>query len=180
MHHPLENIVSKLAKITFAAMLLCLPALAQAQGKIAVVNLQEAILQTDLAQKRLEEVYNQEDFKANKAEFDKLKKELDTLVDKFKKDAAVMSDEQQTAMRQKLSNKQSDIEHVAGKLKQADQMAGQALLKEMSPKVEQALRELIASEGIGLLLRQEAIIHADPGYNITAKVTDKLNQLNAE
>ena len=38
-------------KTTFIACLLALPMLSWAQGKIAVVDLQEAILQTDLAQK---------------------------------------------------------------------------------------------------------------------------------
>ncbi len=172
--------MSKLLKIAVTAIALSLPTLAFAQGKIAVVNLQEAILQTDLAQKRLQEVYNQPDFKADKAEFDQLKKELDDLVKQFQKDAAVMSQDQQAAMRQKLNTKQSDLEHVAGKLKQAEGVAGQALLQEMSPKVQEVLRDLIQSEGIGLLIRQEAVIHADAGYNVTAKVTDKLNRLSTQ
>lgn len=169
--------MSKLMKNLVAVIALSLPAIAMAQGKIAVVSLQEAILQTDVAQKRLEDVYNQEDFKSDKEEFDKLKKELDELVQEFQKDAAVMSQEQQASMRQRLASKQSDLEHVAGKLKQAESAAGQALLQEMSPRVQEVLRDLIASEGVGLLLRQEAVIHADAGYNLTAKVTDKLNQL---
>ncbi|MFV8818277.1 OmpH family outer membrane protein [Haliea sp. E17] len=171
--------MSKLLKALVTTLALTMPVMAMAQGRIAVVNLQEAILQTDLAQKRLEEVYNQDDFKADKAEFDQLKKELDDLVKKFQKDSAVMSQDQQAGMRQKLASKQSDLEHVAGKLKQAEAAAGQALLQEMSPKVQDVLRDLIASEGIGLLMRQEAVIHADAGYSITAKVTDKLNQLTA-
>ncbi|WP_232334739.1 OmpH family outer membrane protein [Pseudohalioglobus lutimaris] len=167
-------------KVTFAALAFTLPTLAMAQGKIAVVNLQEAILQTDIAQKRLTEVRNQEDYKADKAEFDKLKKEFDQLVQKFQKDAAVMSQEQQVAARQKLANKQSDLEHVTGKLQQAEQGAGQGLLQEMSPRVQEVLRELITTEGIGLLLQRSSVIHADAGYSITAKVTDKLNQMPAE
>jgi outer membrane protein len=47
----------------------------------------------------------------------------------------------------------------------------------MSPKVQEVLRELIATEGIGLLLQRNSVIHADAGYSITAKVTDKLNQM---
>ena len=168
--------MSKFLKISLAALALTLPALGWAQGKIAVVNLQEAILQTDQAQKRLNDVRNQDDYKADKAEFDKLKKEFDELVKGFQKDAAVMSQEQQVAARQKLASKQSDLEHVTGKLQQAEQAAGQALLQEMSPRVQEVLRELITAEGIGLLLPRASIIHADPGYSITAKVTDKLNQ----
>jgi outer membrane protein len=150
-----------------------------AQEKIAVVDLQEAILQTEVAQKRLTEVRNQEDYKTDKAEFDRLKKEFDELVKKFQKDAAVMSQEQQAAARQKLASKQADLEHVTGKLQQAEQVAGQALLQELAPRVQEILRELITSEGIGLLLQRGAVIHADASYSITAKVTDKLNQMAA-
>lgn len=167
-------------KATVAATLMILPLMASAQGKIAVVNLQEAILQTDQAQKRLANVRNQEDYLADKVEFDKLKQEFEDLAKKFQKDAAVMSQEQQLAARKKLANKQADLEHVTGKLQQAEQAAGQALLQEMSPRVQQVLRELITTEGVGLLLQQQAVIHADAGYSITAKVTDKLNQLPAE
>ena len=67
-------------KTTFVACLLALPMLSWAQGKIAVVDLQEAILQTDLAQKRLDGVRNQDDYKSDKAEFDKLKDEFDELI----------------------------------------------------------------------------------------------------
>jgi outer membrane protein len=172
--------VSRFIKTTLVALLFALPAVASAQGKIAVVNLQEAILQTDLAEKRLTEVRNQEDYKTDKAEFDRLKTEFEDLAKKFQKDAAVMSQEQQLAARKKLASKQADLEHVTGKLQQAEQAAGQGLLQEMSPRVQQVLRELITAEGIGLLLQQQAVIHADAGYSITAKVTDKLNQMPAE
>jgi len=168
--------VSRLLRVTIAVLALTLPVLGWAQGKIAVVDLQEAILQTDQAQKRLTEIRNQEDYKADKSEFDRLKKEFDEIVKKFQKDAAVMSQEQQLAARQKLASKQADLEHVTGKLQKTEQAAGQALLQEMAPKVQEVLRGLITSEGIGLLLQRSAVIHADAGYSITAKVTDKLNQ----
>lgn len=172
----MRNIV----KTTIAVLVLALPAMGWAQGKIAVVDLQEAILQTDLAQKRLTEVRDQDDYKSDKAEFDRLKKEFDELVKNFQKDAAVMSQEQQISARQKLASKQADLEHVTGKLQKAEQGAGQALLQEMAPKVQEVLREIIAAEGIGLLLQRASVIHADAGYSITAKVTDKLNQAGAK
>jgi outer membrane protein len=50
----------------------------------------------------------------------------------------------------------------------------------MAPKVQEVLREIIAAEGIGLLLQRASVIHADAGYSITAKVTDKLNQAAAK
>lgn len=168
--------MSRLLKVAAAFFALSLSGAVMAQGKVAVVNLQEAILQTDQAQKRMGEVRSQDDYKSDKAEFDRLKKEFDDLVKQFQKDAAVMSQDQQLASRKKLANKQADLEHVAGKLQQAEQTAGQTLLQEMSPLVQEVLRDLIKTEGIGLLIPQASVIHADPGYSITAKVTDRLNQ----
>jgi len=172
--------VRKFLQASVVLFALVLPTLGWAQGKIAVVDLQEAILQTDQAQKRLSQVREQDDYKSDKAEFDKLKKEFDGLVKDFQKDAAVLSQEQQLAARKKLASKQADLEHVTGKLQQAEQGAGQALLQEMAPKVQEVLREIIAAEGIGLLLQRSSVIHADAGYSVTAKVTDKLNQSAAE
>jgi outer membrane protein len=60
--------VRNIVKTTIAVLVLALPAMGWAQGKIAVVDLQEAILQTDLAQKRLTEVRDQDDYKSDKAE----------------------------------------------------------------------------------------------------------------
>lgn len=172
--------MSRFVKLALFIVAFSAPALGWAQGKIAVVDLQEAILQTDLAQKRLGEVRGQEDYKSDKAEFDRLKTEFEELMRKFQKDAAVMSQEQQVAARQKLASKQADLEHVTGKLQQAEQSAGQALLQEMAPRVQSVLKEIIAQDGIGLLLQRQSVIHADAGYSITAKVTDKLNQTAAE
>jgi len=175
-----EKIVSRLVKVALVCAALTLPAIGWTQGKIAVVNLQEAILQTDLANKRLAAVRDEDDYKADKAEYERLKEEFDVLVRKLQTDMAVMSQEQQLSARKKLANKQGDLEHVTGKLQQAEQAAGQALLQELSPKVQEVLRGLIATEGIGLLLQHSSVIHADAGYSITAKVTDKLNQLPVE
>jgi len=151
-----------------------------AQGKIAVVDLQEAILQTDLAQKRLKTVRGESEYKKDKSEYDELKSEFDELLKKFQKDSAVMSQEQQVTARNKLASKQADLEHVTGKLQQVEQAAGQALLQEMAPRVQAVLKEIIAKEGIGLLLQRGSVIHADAGYSLTSKVTDKLNQIIAK
>lgn len=171
MHKPL--------KLLIAVVALTLPALGWAQGKIAVVDLQEAILQSDAAQQALEAVRNQRDYSEDKNEFDRIQNELEALVTEFQKDAAVMSQEQQVAARKRLASKQADLEHVTGKLQQAEQQAGQAILRQMADEVQEILRDLIQSEGIGLLLQRQAVIHADPGYSITAKVTDRLNQATA-
>lgn len=172
--------MNRLLKLAIVTVAMTVPLLGWAQGKIAVVNLEEAILQTDMAQKRLREIRSQEDFKDDQAELEKLKNEFDELVKKFQKDAAIMSQEQQVAARNRLQSKQADMEHVAGKLQKTRNIALQALIEEMEPYLDKVMQEIIAQDGIGLLLHRQSIIHADPGYSVTAKVTDKLNQVISE
>ena len=167
-------------KFLVSAALLVLPTLAMAQGKIAVVNLEEAILQTDLAQQRLAEFEKNEDFTSDKNEFESLREELDKLVQDFQRDQAAMSEDQIVAARQKVSSKNSDLEYVAKKLQTLQQQNAQRVFQELAPKAREVLRDIITTEQIGLLLQQQGVIHADLGYSITAKVTDKLNQLPAE
>jgi outer membrane protein len=167
-------------KFLVSAALLVLPTLAMAQGKIAVVNLEEAILQTDLAQQRLAEFEKNEDFTSDKNEFESLREELDKLVQDFQRDQAAMSEDQMVAARQKVSSKNSDLEYVAKKLQTLQQQNAQRVFQELAPKAREVLRDIITTEQIGLLLQQQGVIHADLGYSITAKVTDKLNQLPAE
>lgn len=164
-------------QLAVAMALVTLPLVAAAQGKIAVVDLEAAILQTDFAQQRLSQFEEGEDFASDKTEFEGLRKELDELVQNFQRDQAAMSEDQKVAARQKLASKQSDIEYVAKKLQAMQQQNAQRVFQELAPKAREVLRDIIATDGIGLLLQQQTVIHADLGYSITAKVTDKLNQL---
>ena len=169
--------MSRLTKVTFFALALALPTLGWAQAKVGVVNIQEAVLQTDLAQKRLDELNSNADYKADKAEGDRLKKEFDDLVAKFQKDAAVMSEEQKIAARQKLTSKQGDLEHVMKKMQQWNQSAVQSLAQELGRKIEDAVREVVTSEKIDILLPRASVAYLNPEYSITSKVTNKLNQM---
>ena len=167
----------RLLKFTMAGLVLAvLPMAVSAQGRIAVVNLEEAIIQTDEAQQRLADLRKTQDYKADKKELDRLKSEHEDLIKSLQKDLEVMSSEQQQVARKRLANKVADLEHVLRKLQKAEQELGQELLAEMTPKVQEVLRDLIKSESIGLLIQRSAVIHADNGFSITSKVTDRLNQ----
>ena len=120
----------------FVAVLALLVAstVAHAQGRIAVVNLEEAILQTDYAQQRLRDFEAGEAFAEDKAEFDNLKAELDKLVQDFQRDQAAMSDDDQVAARQKMASKNADLEYVAKKLQSLQQQNAQRVFLRASAR----------------------------------------------
>jgi len=172
--------VSNILKVVIAVVAFSVSTLGWTQDKIRVIDVQGAILQTDVAQKKLGEIREQAEYKKNKAEYDRLKTEGESLLKTYQKDAAVMSQDQKAAAQKKLNAMQEDLDHVTGKLQQAEQAAGQALLQDMAPKVQDILREIIEKDGIGLLLQRNAVVHAENSFSITQQVTDKLNQLNAK
>ena len=163
-----------------AIALFSVSSVAFAQGKIAVVNLQQAILQTDFAQQQLEEFTASDAFAEDKAEFDRLNADLEKLYQEFQRDQAAMSEDQQLAAEQKLRSKQSDLEYVRNKLQTLQQQNAQRVLAELAPLAQQVLQDVIKTEGIGLLLNAQSALYSDVGYNLTAKVTDKLNQQPSE
>ena len=170
------------ARVWLAGLLVGLmPALAIAQqDKIAVVNLQQAILQTDAARQRLQEVENSEDFAADKAQLETLSSEYEQLAKDFQRDQAAMSEEDQIAASQKLAGKRSDMEYVYKKLEAVNRQTTEKVMQELAPQVQEVLQEVIAADQIGLLLRAETVIHSSIAFDITAKVTDKMNQLGTE
>ena len=149
---------------------------AMAQGRIAVFDLEAAVLNTEVAKQRIEALQNQRDFKESVAELEKVKNEYEKLIEQFQKDLDILSAEQRQLKKSKIDSKRADAEHLARKLKALEQQELQAIMQEIGPKLQKLLPEIIESENIGLLLPAKAVMHAAAGYNITAKVADKLNQ----
>ncbi|MBD2858262.1 OmpH family outer membrane protein [Spongiibacter sp. KMU-158] len=149
---------------------------AMAEGRIAVFNLDAAVLNTDVAKNRLEALKNQKDFKESITEAEKINKDYEKLVEKFQKDMEIMSAEQRQFAKNKIDGKRADLEHLARKIEAAKQQEVQQILQEVGPKLQKLLPEIIKEENIGLLLPAKAVMHADASYDITAKVADRLNR----
>jgi outer membrane protein len=152
------------------------PLFAQAEGKIAVFSAQQAIMTTDAAQAKVKEFQAQGTIADKLKLFEDLQKKYKAAVEQVQKDLAMMSAEQKQAESKKINDMRADIEHVGRQLKQAEQEMAQTLMQEFGPRLQPILAEIVKSENIGLLLDKKAALHADASYDITAKVTDKLNQ----
>ena len=167
--------MKKMIQLMVLVLSICAPLMASAQGKIAVLDVQTAILQTELAKKEFKTLQARPDFAANIKQLETLQKDYTANVEKLKKDSAVMSDAQKQTEAQKLQSSLTDIQHVRKKLETAQQELAKKLMQALSPKLKQVIPEIIKSEGIGMLLDRKAVMHADESYDVTAKVTAKLN-----
>lgn len=178
------NIQNRLLKSSLIKSLLIVPALALfsaqavlAEGLIAVVDLQRAVLQTERAQKDLEQLKEQDDFKENLKNYEQLGKEYRLIAEKYAKDRAVMSAEKREEEERRLIDKEQDLKYLGGKLQQAQKEWGEKIMKEVGPDVQLVLENLVKEQKIELLLRAApaVVLHVGASYDITDQVTERLN-----
>lgn len=136
------------------------------KSKIAVFDVQEAIMGTNIARDKMKAFESRSDIAKMIKDADKLKKDIMELGKTASKDAD---------KRKEIEFKQADFELIVRKLNSEKQAAGKSLIEEVAPKLEGVVKQIIDAEGIVLLLDKKAAIHADPDLDITAKVTAKLN-----
>lgn len=163
-----------------AAVVACVlslsPVAALAQGRVAILNLEEAIFNTEEAKTQFNALRQTPDYTKNKKEAEDIKKQYDTLAEQFNKNREVMSAEQQAEQGKKLNDLRTDLEFVVKKLQQSEREVAGRVMREMMPKANTVVGELVKSEGIGLLLNAQAALYAEASYSLNAKVTEKLNQ----
>lgn len=154
-------------------------ALASDESRIAVVNVQRAILMTEKAKQKLDELQKQPDFKNNLESIDSMKIEYEAMVEKYKKDRAVMSEEKREEEERRIVDKQQDMKYIASKLQQIEKDYIASVTQEFGDSLQAVLQKIVEEEKIGLLLRRDApaIMHADSSYDITELVVERLNAI---
>lgn len=155
--------------------LLALGSSVYAEGKIAVFDLQGAILNTDAAQKQIKEFETKAAFADLKAQFESIRSELQAMDKDAQTNSVTWSDEQKAEHRKNMEYKRVDLEVVTKKLQQESQTVVNQIVQAQAQKAQAIVQELVKSEGIGLILNPQAVQYADSSYNITAKITDRLN-----
>ena len=102
------------------------------------------------------------------------------MVETYQKDRAVMSAEKRGDEEKRIIDKQKDLQYIAGKLQQAQQDLIERAMDEQAEAVKRVLQNLVEEQSIGMLLRADAggiVMHADRSYDISAQVTERLNQI---
>lgn len=169
-----------MTRLMMTVLLLLCCSMAMAASKVAVVNFEEAILNTDLAQSKLEEVKNDRSFKLALDQTQKIQEEGKKLVERYQRESPTMSASERRELEEKIQDKQQDLEHIAGQLQEMRNQLLQGILRQMNETATRVTRELIESENIGLLLNAnpQIVLHAEPEFDLTSKITDRLNRIH--
>jgi len=160
-----------------AALLLALTSGYAAAEKIAVVDMERALFQSEGAKASFKQVEDQ--FGDDLVKVKGLEKDIMDAQKKLQKDGEIMSDEEQRKIRNTIKEKQSEFQFFAGKLQQAEQQWRQQFFRANLPRLQEILKALIAQEKVDIVLNGQAVIHVTPELDLTKQLLVKLNEASA-
>ncbi|PIE40929.1 MAG: hypothetical protein CSA49_06000 [Gammaproteobacteria bacterium] len=161
-------------KWVLVALLSVFSMAAVAADKIAVVNVQDAIKNSDGAKLWIEKF--EAEHASEQADIRVLESELKAMQERYKKDEAILSDDEKRKANKSMQEKFEELQF-RGKQLQKEYKAGQQeLLKSMLPKVNKALNKLMEKNGYDMILHREAVLMLSSELDITEKVIKQMNK----
>jgi outer membrane protein len=148
-----------------------------AGSKIAVVDMERALFQSEGAKASFKQVEDQ--FGDDLGKIKQLEKDMLASKEKLDKDGAIMSDDEQRKVRNEIKEQQSEFKFFAGKLQQAEQQWRQQFFRANLSRLQDILKALIEAEKVDIVLNGQAVIHVVPDLDLTKKLLNKLNEASA-
>ena len=159
--------------LLIATLVAAFPAFA-AEG-IAVIDMRNAVLQTQVAQDAFKALEEETEYAANIERATLLQSERQALAEKLQKDAETLSQEEIADMQRDIQEKGKDIEFIVGKVQAKQGETGEKVFRDLNPSLQKILSELIAAKEIKLLLGKETVLFADTALDLTDDVTSMLD-----
>lgn len=146
-------------------------------GKVVVLDLQQAIMLTDLAKQRQKTVAESAEFAGLRGQAESLRAELEALDKKAQSEGLTWSQDQIAEHKKNVEFVQGDLQRVIQKVQASQQTMMQSILSAVKEEyISQALINIVKAEGIDVVLRKEAANFSTPEADITLKLVAELNK----
>jgi len=146
----------------------------QAELKIVVINAEQAILQSEEGKAKIEAIRTA--VEADELKIQSLSDQIKSLQEQLAKDAEVISDGEKQKLQKDIENLNIDAQFELQKYQKKGNELQQDLMREMTPKLQAVLQDLIEVEGYDLVMPRAGLLYTNAKHNITRKVTEKLNE----
>lgn len=146
----------------------------QAELKIVVINAEQAILQSEEGKAKIEAIRTA--VEADELKIQSLSDQIKSLQEQLAKDAEVISDGEKQKLQKDIEDLNIDAQFELQKYQKKGNELQQDLMREMTPKLQAVLQDLIEVEGYDLVMPRAGLLYTNAKHNITRKVTEKLNE----
>lgn len=147
---------------------------AAAQLKVAVLDTATAVSQSEEAQEAIDKI--REELQPEQERLQALGAEIQALQERAQNEADVMSEDERRAIAREIQDKQFDLNADVQRLEKSLQDQQEDLQRTMLPKVRAVLDDVIKVEGYDFVQEKGGFLYVNPKHDITAKVTEKLNE----
>ena len=166
--------VRKKSKKWLLPAVLLLSLSSHAELKIVVNNAEQAILQSEEGKAKIEAIRTA--VEADELKIQSLSDQMKSLQERLAKDVDVISDGEKQKLQKEIENLNIDAQFELQKYQKKGNELQQDLMREMTPKLQAVLQDLIEVEGYDLVMPRAGLLYTNAKHNITRKVTEKLNE----
>ncbi|MCK0745405.1 OmpH family outer membrane protein [Chromohalobacter nigrandesensis] len=152
---------------------LSMPAMA---NEVGVIDWRQALLDSDAAQRSMNELKNQIGDKKQRAE--SLSEELQQLQQQLQQDGAVMSDSDRSSAQQELREKGSEFQQLRQQIQRMQQEKEQSFMQSAKPKLDRAVEQVVEEHDLDLVVDRDAVVYSEDSLDVTEEVTRIFNSLN--
>lgn len=147
---------------------------ADAPLKIAVLDMAGALFNSERAKAVDAEIEQQT--AEDQAKLRSIQEQATTINDKLQQDAAVMSDEEKRKAQTELQDLSVQYQAVGERVQALLQQRREQFQQQHAQALIQAIQAVIDEGKYDVVIRAEAALHYNTALDITARVTEKLNQ----
>lgn len=167
--------MKKLVLLLAAALLASTQAVAQDNPTVGVINLEQALFNSDAA-RSLEENTRSE-FQSDEQRLERLNTELREIIERAQRDESILSEQELRELNADAEEKQVQMQLIAERLQNAWNQRQQQFVEANRQLLGQAIEAVVEEGDYDLVLNAEAVAYFNNSYNITALVTAKINEL---
>src|SRR5699024_8378824 len=146
-----------------------------AEMKIAVLNYQMALLESDAAKKYA--VDAEKKFGPQLSKLKKLESDAERIQNRLIKEGERMQQAELERLELEFKQKARDFQMQSNDLNEAKALADREMLEKLKPKLDKAVEEVLKSGNYDIVLERGAVVDVKPQFDITLRVIERMNQL---
>ena len=138
------------------------------------MNYQMALLESDSAKRYA--VDAEKKFGPQLTKLKSLESGAKSIQDKLVKGGEKMQQGERERLELEFKQKARDFQFQSKELNEAKAIADREMLKQLKPKLDKAVEEVIKQGNYDLVLERGAVVDVKPQYDITRQVIERMNQ----
>lgn len=148
---------------------------AQSQPVIGIINLEQALFNTDAARTLEENTRSQ--FRTDEERLERLNGELREIIERAQRDESILSEDELRQLNSDAEEKQVQMQVIAERLQNAWNQRQQQFIESQRQFLGQAIEAVVQEGSYDIVLNAEAVAYFNNSFDITSLVTAKLNEL---